>query len=121
MIAGQVTSNREAIIPLTVIGPAGRRDIEAIVDTGFNDYLTLSPELIAILNLRAEIPALVGLGDGGVVVMDCFRGTVMWDGRARPVLVLAGAGGALVGMALLAGTRLTVDIVEGGTVSIAPL
>ena len=40
MIEGVVSAAREAVILLTVSGPAGvRREIEAIIDTGFGGFL----------------------------------------------------------------------------------
>lgn len=41
MITGVVTADRQAIINLTVRGPTGQEhEIEAIVDTGFDGWLT---------------------------------------------------------------------------------
>ena len=43
MIIGKVTANREAVIELEIIGSNQRKEnVEAIIDTGFNGYLTLS-------------------------------------------------------------------------------
>ena len=40
MIHGVVNAAYEAVIPLTVQGPAGQtRDIEAVIDTGFTGFL----------------------------------------------------------------------------------
>ena len=62
MIEGVVNADYEAIIPLRIQGPDGRtRDIEAVVDTGFTDFLTLPPALVdelglpQALNLRSRI------------------------------------------------------------------
>ena len=42
MIQGAVNAAYEAVIPLTVQGPAGQtQDIEAVIDTGFSGFLTL--------------------------------------------------------------------------------
>ena len=42
MIAGVVNSAYEAVIILPLQGPAGQtREVEAVVDTGFNRFLTL--------------------------------------------------------------------------------
>ena len=60
MIVGHVNSFCEAIVRLTVRGfVAGERKVEAVVDTGYNGYLTLPPEL-EILELRPaeKTPAL---------------------------------------------------------------
>ena len=42
MITGTVTSDREAVISLEVIGlDDGRQTVAAVIDTGFNGFLTL--------------------------------------------------------------------------------
>ena len=47
MITGLVTADRQAIITLTVRGPAGQEhEIEAIVDTGFDGWLSLPSSVI---------------------------------------------------------------------------
>ncbi len=52
MITGVVTPDRLAVIRLTVRGPAGQEhEIEAILDTGFDGWLTLPPSLIVLLGL----------------------------------------------------------------------
>ena len=46
MIEGVVNAAHEAVVPLTVSGPAGvRREIEAIIDTDFGGFLTLPSEV----------------------------------------------------------------------------
>ena len=62
MIEGVVNANYEAVVTLPLRGPSGQeRDIEAIVDTGFNGLLTLPPSFVEELglaylgNVRAEL------------------------------------------------------------------
>ncbi len=88
MIAGQVSPARDALIRIRVRGPAGREEVvEAVVDTGFNRFLTLPPALVSRLRLPFESTSRARLGDGRVVRMDCFRGEVQWHGQYRSVLV----------------------------------
>ena len=52
MISGVVTNDRQAVIHLTVRGPAGQeQEIEAIIDTGFDGCLSLPSLLIVFLSL----------------------------------------------------------------------
>ena len=52
MISGRVTVNREAMIKLEVVGPARQsQGIDAVIDTGFNGYVTLPRNLIDSLNI----------------------------------------------------------------------
>jgi predicted aspartyl protease len=53
MITGIVNAEFEPIIPLSIRGADGKIYTEdAIVDTGFNGWLSLPPDLIAQLNLK---------------------------------------------------------------------
>ncbi len=53
MISGIVNADFEPIIPLSVHGLDGKvYTQDAIVDTGFNGWLSLPPDLITELNLR---------------------------------------------------------------------
>ena len=119
MIQGIVTPEREAVIRLMVRGPQGQeQELEAVLDTGFNDWLTLPPELVAALGLPFAAPARATLADGSEVEMNYHRAAVIWDGALRSGLVLACEGGSLVGMSLLYGHEMYVNIVDGGLVTI---
>ena len=48
-------------------------------------------------------------------------GAVQWEGQLREGTVLAADGTPLVGMDLLAGSRLCLDLIEGGPVTIERL
>ena len=61
------------------------------------------------------------LADGSEVVLPFFSATVLWDGSRRPVSVIAAGGPPLLGMEMLAGHRLTMEVVEGGVVRIDTL
>lgn len=61
------------------------------------------------------------LADGSSVENDFFAGRVSWHGVPRAVAVLAAEGAPLVGMELLAGSRLTVDAAPGSAVSVEKL
>lgn len=56
------------------------------------------------------------LADGRTEIASVHRVTVEWHGRDRMVPALAVGGEPLLGMALLAGSRLQVDAVPGGAV-----
>lgn len=118
MIQGVVTPEREATIRLVVSGPQGNEDLEAVIDTGFNDFLTLPPSIVTALGLPFAAPARATLADGSVVTMQYHHARVKWDGTPRSILVLAADGGPLVGMALLYGYDLFVETVDGGAVTI---
>lgn len=118
MIQGIVTPEREALIRLIVRGPQGQVEVEAVIDTGFNDFLTLSPLMVAGLGLPFEAPTQATFADGSTVSMHYHRASVDWDGAPRSILVLAADGGPLVGMSLLYGYDLFIETVDGGMVTI---
>ena len=110
MILGEVTPDGEAVIRLTVAGPSGaREDIEAVVDTGFTESLSLPRAVIARLALPPRGSADFLLADGTVVPLRAFRADVLWHGEVTGVFVAEADSAPLVGMALLRGSRLTVD------------
>lgn len=119
MILGTVNGYREAIIRLVVSGPREQeQEIEAVVDTGFTGFLTLSPSLITTLGLPFRRRGRAVLADGSESLFDIYEATVLWDGQPRRVAIDAVDTDSLVGMALLYGYELTIQALVGGRVSI---
>ncbi len=61
------------------------------------------------------------LADGSVRTYDIFAAEVAWGSTWRAVLVSAVGNESLLGMRLLAGHKLLVEVVRGGLVEILPL
>lgn len=109
-------------MPLTVLGSGDARvEVEAVIDTGFTGYLTLPADVVRALALSGSGFVEVELADGGTAALDVYDAHVLWRGRERPVPVYEAEGGPLVGMSLLRGSRLTVDVEPGGEVVIEDL
>jgi clan AA aspartic protease len=124
MMTGVITARREAVLRLQVLDAASSGqpiEVEAVIDTGFTGYLTLPGALIRQFALRLHGTREVLLGDGSRVMLDIYRGRVLWDGQPRDVQVLAAEGGALVGMSLLYGHELRLPVIDGGVVTIQAL
>ena len=122
MMTGVVTSNREAVLRVMVRGTHGQEvPVDAVIDTGFTGFLTLPAQLIVILALAFAGTTRATLGDGSGVRLDIFEATVLWDNQERRVPVLAAEGGALMGMSMLSGYRVTLDVEDGGAVVVATL
>lgn len=122
MLTGHVTAENEAIVRIQVVGPAGQIcPVEAAIDTGYDGFLTLPVSLIHELDLPYVGTARATLGDGNQVRMTLFRAAVLWEEEPCEVLVLASEGGVLLGMALLTGSRVTLDVENNGTVTIESL
>lgn len=78
MITGIVNENFEPIIPLSVCDSDGKvYTEEAIVDTGFNGWLSLSPDSIARLKLRWKRRGRAILGDGSECIFDVYEAVLV--------------------------------------------
>jgi len=122
MISGWVNSYREAIVHLPVRGLDGREQgIEAVIDTGFNGYLTLPPDLISALDLPFRRSGRALLGDGSAVTFDIHEAVILWGGQPRRIPVDVADTEPLLGMSLLEGHELNVQVIQGGKAFIRPL
>src|ERR1700730_6210313 len=121
MIVGIVMA-REPLVRLTIRGYRGRQqEIEAVVDTGYTGWLTLPPTVIRALNLRWRSFGRGTLADGSVRFFDVYQAKVEWDGHVRPVFVDEFDATPLVGMALLRGHELKMQVRARGKVTIKRL
>ena len=111
MITGKIVNNQEAIIELEVTGVVHPQKIEAVIDTGFTEELMLPGDLIERLGLPriGELP--ITLGDGNETDVGLYLAIVEWQDEKRIVQVLWTEGKPLIGMSLLYGNRLTLDVV----------
>jgi clan AA aspartic protease len=110
MITGVVKSD-EGRIRLKVKGlRGGEHEVEAIIDTGFTASLTLPPPVIAALGLRWQTVDRVTLADGSESMFDVYEARVVWDGKVRHILVDEADADPLVGMRLLRGYELKMQI-----------
>ena len=117
VMRGRVASDgREAMLPLTVIGSSGiLAEVEATVDTG---SLCLPPDVVRYLSVPFIGRGVAVLADGSTVETSYHRARVLWYGHERAVQVLVTEGGPLVGMSLLRGSVLTVEVSPGGEVTV---
>ena len=119
MIQGVVNSAYEAVVTLPLQDPAGpTRDIEAVVDTGYSGFLTLPPELVDELGLPFAYMGQAFLANDAEVDFDVHYVTVLWDGQPRDIEADATGSTPLVGMLLLDGHSLTIEVESGGRVVI---
>ena len=122
MITGVVRDECQAIIHLIVRGPAGQeQEIEAIIDTGFDGWLSLPSSIIVLLGLVWRRRGRALLADGRESIFDIYEATVVWDGEARRIPVDEAETAPLVGMSLLEGYELNVQVQPGGNVVIRAL
>ena len=119
MIEGTVNAALEAVLPLTVQGAGGdAQGVETVIDTGFSGFLTLPPALVAALGLAFAGVGWAVLADGTEARFDVYDATLVWDGRPRRVYAYAAETTPLVGMRLLEGHDLHVQVQDGGRVAV---
>ncbi len=117
-----VNAHSEAIVPLVVRSTdSSELDVEAILDTGFNGSLTLPTAVIDRLGLSWRGRGLAILANGAEEQCDLYGATVVWDGNPRRILVESAETEPLLGMALLRGYLLRVQVTEGGSLIIEAL
>ncbi len=122
MITGSVNANYEAVITVPVRGPEGQtRQVEAVVDTGFNRFLILPPALVTELGLPFVTSSPVILADGSEESFDVHDVSVIWDGQPRDVYAYVADATPLVGMSLLDMHDLSIQVRDGGRVVIQPM
>jgi clan AA aspartic protease len=122
MITGIVNADFEPIIPLSICGSDGKvYTEEAIVDTGFNGWLSLPPDLIAQLNLKWKRRGRAILGDGTECVFDVYEAVLVWDENLLTIPIDEADSEPLVGMSLMEGYQLKVQVFEGGHVELIKL
>ena len=121
MMTSTIT-DRQARIHLKVMGPQGQeQEVEALIDTGYSESLTLAPDLVAALGLRWLRVDRTILADGNECIFDVYDGQVIWDGKPCHVRVAELGTIPLVGMALLSGYELKMQVRPGGKATIKQL
>ena len=110
------------MVPLRLLGTNGTTlDVEAVLDTGFTESLTLPQALVTGLAFPRVNTDTVTLADGSIIVVDLYVGTVIWDGQARSIILHCMEGSPLIGMSLIYDCFLTMQVADGGPVSIVPI
>ncbi len=119
MIIGRVNARLQSIVSITIRGPqAQEQTLEARVDSGFNGWLTLPPDIVTQLGLPAHYQDVIVLANGEQVNVVTYQATLLWDDNERTIPVFATGDFPLLGMKVLVGYRICLDMVDGGTVTI---
>ncbi len=122
MILGNVSLRCEAMLPLVVDNANGKQQvIDAVIDTGFNGFLTLPPEIISKLDLPWSGSDTVTLGDGSETLFDIYSARIIWDGQFREIDIAESETEPLIGMGLLYGYKLQIEVIERGIVTITAI
>jgi len=92
--------------------------IDFIIDTGFNDHLTLPPQAVSAMNLPLYSTTLARLADGREALLSIHLATIVWDDREKVVPILASGYKPLLGTALMEGYHLEIHFEDNGLVSL---
>jgi predicted aspartyl protease len=118
MITGWFGVYGEPNIGLKIARSSGTvTDIDAWVDTGFTNELTLNAEIILAFELQRLDTIDIRLADGTIRSCNTYRARANWDGDWRKILVEE-ADYALVGIGLMQGYQLSIDFEQGGLVGL---
>lgn len=115
MINGTVVG-LQALLSVIFLTEFGTREIECVVDTGFEGFLTLPSVLVAELTLLYVAPINANLADNSRIVTNVYRGIILWNEIERVIPVLEMGRRPLIGTALLEEYHLSIDFCEGGIV-----
>ena len=119
MIQGVVNAAYEAVVSLTLQSAEGRtQEIEAVLDTGYTGFLTLPPTLVSELGLPFAYVGRAFLANDDQVEFNVHNVTLLWDGEPRDIEADATGSTPLVGMLLLDGHSLNIEVENGGEVVI---
>ncbi len=116
-----VVRRREARVRLTILGPGTKQKITGVIDTGFTASLTLPASRIATLDLHWRLSGRGILADGSECLFNVYEATLIWNRKARKILVTEAETTPLIGMTLLDGYELNVQVRPGGKVTIRKL
>lgn len=101
-----------------ILRPSGHSaiEIECVIDTGFEGFLTLPSTIVAELNLPYIAVLRANLADNSRILTNVHQVVIVWKGVEREIPVLAMGSRPLIGTALLEDYHLSIDFCEGGTV-----
>ncbi len=119
MIIGKVNSIKQAVVSLELSGSDGQKEIlEAVIDTGYDGYLSVTPSIAARLQLPFRETRTYELGSGELFDFPVHDVAIQWDGDLKIIASIVTEGGVLIGMSLLSGYTLFIDATYGGVVQI---
>ena len=118
---GHIDEYGRPVIPVDLFDRQGRLyRIEAMLDTGFDDFLALPAYLVQRLGLvwSSRIPMHVATSE--LAQFDTYTATVLWLGNRLSIRAVQTQSEILVGNRLLRESQLTVQFWEGGSVNVLP-
>ena len=116
MITGIVNPDFDPINQISICGSDGKvYTQDAIVDTGFNGWLSLPPDLIAKRRGRAFLVMEVNASSMSIK----YKAVLFSGGNFLTILIDEGDSEPLVSMSVMEGYQLMVQVPEGGHVELS--
>lgn len=120
MIRGSVNRHLEPWIEINIQDRGGESHlVQAILDTGFNGFLTLPAAWLLDMDLESSGQTHVTLADGRDIVSDVFIAIVLWNGQWITIDVEAADTEPFIGMSLLHGYDVRLRVEPGGEVLVS--
>jgi clan AA aspartic protease len=124
VISGIVSAEVFPLVDIVVSADpfSSPQTVTAVLDTGYTGALMLPHAVVQALTLRKLGKAFAILADGSQITVPVYRAFVLWHSQIwTSVDVAAADGDPLIGIGLLNGSRVTVDVTSGGSIVISPL
>lgn len=122
MIQGRVNARNEAIVSLRLRGMTGvELDVECLIDTGFDGELVLPAAIATAAGFLYLGPNTATVAGGSSQSYETYLGQFLWNGVFRDSFVACIGDEPLIGMALLSGHELRIEVTPGGMVEINEL
>ncbi|MBC8140189.1 MAG: clan AA aspartic protease [Armatimonadetes bacterium] len=120
MILGEYDADGHGVIvEITISDGQHNENVPAVLDTGFTGFLMLPVSLAGGFRFAPLDDRIVELGDGRESRLDACEVIVSWHGKERAVRTfLALRTQALIGMKLLRGSLVTLELLPGGYVTV---
>ncbi len=118
MISGEFI-DREAIVLLPIFDDAGNpRNVEVVIDTGFTGTLSLPLHLVRNLGLKPKGKTQIFTAGERPEWVTVYTASVIWQEAQHDVDVYELTGSPLIGIDMLDGSLLTIEVRRGGLVEI---
>ena len=119
---GIIDENLRAVVRIELRNGLQSVTVDAVIDTGFDGAIALGTSLMARLGLVKTVKETRQLADGSIVEVGICLARVVWQGAERIVKFEEGADSeVLLGMALLADNRVTLEVRYNHAVTIEEL
>lgn len=113
MVRGSVNANDEPVIPIEVQFKRKLHKFKAVIDTGFNGYLSIPAPLIVRSSWKELGVEEYELASDERMVACVFPGCIRFDGERMDVPVLSTkSGDILIGTKLLKGKELVINFTK---------